>query len=94
MVISIEEVDRIAKLAKLKFDIDTKLKLQQELSNILDYVGQLKEVAPAALEAEENLEGVNLMRDDFDEQTTPPQDLLVAAPDREGDFIKVQSILD
>jgi aspartyl/glutamyl-tRNA(Asn/Gln) amidotransferase C subunit len=44
MAISLDEVNRIAKLARLSFDEDQKQKLQHELSAILDYVDQLKQV--------------------------------------------------
>jgi aspartyl-tRNA(Asn)/glutamyl-tRNA(Gln) amidotransferase subunit C len=95
MAISIEEVDRIAKLARLKFSEEEKVKFQTDLSSILDYVDQLKEVQ-TKLTDEINLEGANLMRDDVAEDSAIAvrDGLLSQAPAREGDFIKVKSILE
>jgi aspartyl-tRNA(Asn)/glutamyl-tRNA(Gln) amidotransferase subunit C len=95
MSISIEEVDRIAKLARLKFTDSEKQKLQTELSAILDYVDQLKKVegkAPALDMASE--EGVNLMRDDVAEQVPEPNEFLRQAPATEGKYLKVKSVME
>lgn len=94
MSISIEEVDRIAKLARLKFNETEKKKLQDELSKILDYVGQLKEVESKIADTPIDMEAANLMRDDYDEQSLSPEDVIKQAPAREGNFIKVKSVLE
>ena len=93
MSISLEEVNRIAKLARLSFNDDQKQKLQQELSAILDYVDQLKQVQDKALD-EVSPESVNLMRPDVAEQVPNPEEFLAQAQAREGSYIKVKSILD
>ena len=93
MSISIEEVNRIAKLARLSFNDDQKQKLQQELSAILDYVDQLKQVQDKALD-EVSPESVNLMRPDVAEQVSNPEEFLAQAQAREGNFIKVKSVLE
>lgn len=95
MAISIDEVDRIAKLAKLRFSEAEKQKLQTELSAILDYADQLKKIegkAPAIDLAVQD--GVNLMRDDVAETNIDREELLKQAPAREGNYIKVKSILE
>ncbi|MBI2356237.1 MAG: Asp-tRNA(Asn)/Glu-tRNA(Gln) amidotransferase subunit GatC [Candidatus Doudnabacteria bacterium] len=96
MAISLDEVNRIAKLARLRFTDEEKIKLQQELSAILDYVGQLKKVETKTVEEKlfEDLDSVNRMRDDFAEVQAEPAELLNLAPDREGDFFKVRSVLE
>lgn len=95
MAISLDEVNRIAKLARLSFDETQKQKLQQELSAILDYVGQLKELkGKAALQMGDDPDAINLMRNDVAEELADPEEFLRQAPDREGNFIKVKSILD
>ena len=93
MSISLEEVNRIAKLARLSFNDDQKQKLQQELSAILDYVDQLKQVQDKALD-EVSPESVNLMRPDVAEQVSNPEEFLAQAQAREGNFIKVKSVLE
>jgi aspartyl-tRNA(Asn)/glutamyl-tRNA(Gln) amidotransferase subunit C len=95
MSISIEEVDRIAKLARLRFNEEEKQKLQQELSAILDYVDQLKQVeGKVNIEMIEDPDAVNLMRNDVTEELTSPEEFLKQAPERQGNFIKVKSVLD
>lgn len=95
MSISIEEVERIAKLSRLNFTDDQKQKLQQELSSILDYANQLQTIQGKAAEVSVlDPSGLNLMRDDVAEMTEDPEEFLKQAPDREGNFIKVKSILD
>jgi aspartyl-tRNA(Asn)/glutamyl-tRNA(Gln) amidotransferase subunit C len=95
MTISIEEVERIAKLARLKFTGEEKQKLQTELSAILDYADQLKKIEgklPAIDLA--NQDGVNMMRDDVAEVGVSPEELLKQAPAKEGRFLKVKSVLE
>lgn len=95
MSISIEEVDRIAKLARLQFSDSEKQKLQQELSSILDYIDQLKDVEDKSGRAgEEDLDGVNLMREDDILPAENPEEFLVQAPAKQDKFIKVKSILE
>jgi len=93
MSISIEEVDRIAKLARLTFSPEEKQKLQTEMSAILDYVDQLKKVEGMAASPADS-EGLNLMRDDVAEMPIEPEEFLNQAPAREGRYLKVKSILE
>ncbi len=94
MSISIEEVNRIAKLARLEFDEPEKQKLQKEMSDILNYVDQLKEIESKSLNISEDPQAMNLMRDDVVEQKESPEEFLKQAPAREGNFVKVKSVLD
>ena len=94
MAISIDEVDRIAKLSRLTFNDQEKTKLQGELSSILTYVDQLKEVEGSGeLSLADNPDGSNLMRNDVVEVLADPEEFLAQAPDRQGDFIKVKNVL-
>ena len=93
MLLSLEEVERIAKLARLQFTEPEKQKLQSELTKILDYVDQVQEVA-AKEEQLPDPDALNLMRDDFAEATTDPKVLINQAPSTEGGFVKVKSILE
>ncbi len=95
MSISLDEVSRIAKLSKLDFFDAEKQKLQQELSNILEYVDQLKKIeSKVELNVADDADGINLMRDDVAIQADYPEDFLAQAPGRQGKFIKVKSILE
>lgn len=95
MTITPQEVDRIAKLARLSFPDAEKQKLQQELSSILDYVGQLQRIeSKVPISVADDPEAINLMRDDVAESVANPQEFLAQAPQRQGNFVKVKSILE
>ncbi len=94
MAISTDEVNRIAKLAKLTFTEEEKQKFTTELSAILDYADQLKQIEVPGSEENYDPDALNMMRDDIAIETTPAEDLLEQAPAREGKFLKVKSILE
>lgn len=94
MSISIDEVNKIAKLSRLNFTDEEKQKLQLELSGILDYVDQLKEIQGKVVEGSLDPDSINLMRDDVAIDYTPPEEFLAQAPAREGNFVKVKSVLE
>jgi aspartyl-tRNA(Asn)/glutamyl-tRNA(Gln) amidotransferase subunit C len=90
-----EEVDRIAKLARLTFDESEKPKLQKELSDILNYVDQLKELESKSSELDDiDPAALNIVRDDVAINSDDPEEFLKQAPAREGKFIKVKSVLE
>lgn len=95
MALTTEEVEKIAKLARLKFETSEKQKLQQDLTNILNYVDQIKSLGDK-VEAVlvEDKDAVNLMRDDVAVPVENPEKFLEQAPSREGHFVKVKSILE
>ena len=94
MAISLEEVNRIAKLARLSFNDSEKQKLQHELSDILNYIDQLKQVEGKIIAEQSDPDAVNLMRDDVVEMRESPEEFLKQAPAREGNFVKVKSVLE
>ena len=94
MSISLDEVNRIAKLARLSFTEDEKQKLQGELSAILNYVDQLKEIESKVASESYDKDALNLMRDDVVEISEPAEEFLKQAPAREGNFVKVKSVLE
>jgi aspartyl-tRNA(Asn)/glutamyl-tRNA(Gln) amidotransferase subunit C len=94
MSLSIGEVDKISKLARINFADSEKQKLQKELSDILNYVDQLKELEGRNIPLDIDKDSLNLVRDDIAIQSENPEEFLNQAPDREGKFIKVKSVLD
>jgi aspartyl-tRNA(Asn)/glutamyl-tRNA(Gln) amidotransferase subunit C len=95
MALSAEEVDKISKLAKLEFNDSEKQKFREDLSAILDYAGQLNDLSDKTVNiAAEDPDGVNLMRDDVAEPMPNPSLYLKQAPAKEGDYLKVKSILE
>jgi aspartyl-tRNA(Asn)/glutamyl-tRNA(Gln) amidotransferase subunit C len=95
MTISPEEVERIAKLTRLEFNDSEKQKFQHDLSSILNYVDQLKQLKiDDAPDIPADPDAVNLMRNDVAEPHLSPEDFLEQAPARSGNFVKVKSILE
>ncbi len=95
-MITPEDVDQLARLARLDVPAAEKEKLAHDLESILGYISDLKqakldEVDPAV----DNYLPVNVMREDTCELAPGlhTQELLEAAPDREGDYLKVKKIL-
>ncbi len=94
MSLSIDEVEKISKLARLKFSDDEKQKLAHELNDILNYVDQFKDLEHKVVAGDEDPDSINLMRDDVADQIENPAKFLEQAPAREGSYLKVKSILE
>lgn len=63
--IELSEVRHIANLAKLKFNEDEELKMQEDLSNILGYMEVLENIDTSNVEINEILStNMNVMRED------------------------------
>jgi aspartyl-tRNA(Asn)/glutamyl-tRNA(Gln) amidotransferase subunit C len=97
MALSVEQVRRIADLARLRLSAEEERVFAEQLSAILDHVRQLEEldvsgVPPMthALVAGE----VSPMREDGVRPGLSPQDALAAAPAREGTCFKVPRIIE
>ena len=93
MALSLEEVEKVAKLSRLSFSDAEKQKLQTELTDILNYVDQIKTLADKA-EVELDPDALNLMRDDVAEKLENTEKFLAQAQAREGGYLKVKSVLE
>ncbi len=96
-MVTIAEIENLVALARIEVSEEEKTALQKEVSAILEYVSQIKEVSASAISAPEAL-GVmppNVMREDTasHESGLYTETVLSAAPKREGDYIKVKKIL-
>ena len=95
-MISKEEVQHIAKLARLQLSEAELEKYQKELSLILDYIAKLKEVDIKGVEpTSHSIEMENITREDmvFPAEAKVKEKLLEQMPEKEGDYLKVKSIL-
>jgi len=95
MALTIEEVEHIAKLARLDLDGKEKSLYRQQLSNILDYIAKLRELDTAAVPptAGGNLERMDL-RDDRVRPGLATQALLRNAPASEDDQFKIPPVFE
>jgi len=97
-MISKQEVQHIAKLARLGLTEKEVEKYQKELSSILDYIGKLKKIdmeISNLLPTSHPFEVENIMREDQKSAKRKEQNakLLELAPQTKNDHLKVKSIL-
>jgi len=97
MSLSLEEVRRIARLARLRLTPDEEARFAVQLSAILDHVAQLAELDVSGVEpmthALADGEGAPL-REDVVQPSLPPDVALANAPAREGTCFKVPRIIE
>ena len=93
-MISKEEVQKIAKLARLELTGEEIEKMQKDLSSILDYFEILKK-AKKGKTVSKVAEGKNEVREDVSKERDDELvgKLLEQIPDRKEDYIKVKKVL-
>ena len=93
-MIDIEQVRKVASLARLELTEDEEQQFTGQLNSILDYVQQLDELdtkdVPPTTRA---IEVSNITRPDKLEVFEEREDILDGAPEREASFFKVPKIL-
>lgn len=94
MIIEIKDVEHLAELARMKITDGEKEGLKNDLEEILSFVSQIKNVV-IEIPTPEAGTTRNVFRDDRapHEAGVFTDDLLAAAPAREGDRIAVKKIL-
>jgi aspartyl-tRNA(Asn)/glutamyl-tRNA(Gln) amidotransferase subunit C len=96
VALSLEEVRRIAALARLRLSPEEERTFAEQLSAILGYVDQLKELDVSGVEPMTHaLAGGEVpLRADALLPSLPPSDALANAPAREGTCFKVPRIIE
>lgn len=94
-MITVKEVENLAKLARIRLEDDEKQGLTKEIDSILNYIDQIKQATvdidftpiPGAVH--------NVYRNDdiFVISEKDREQILNEAPDREGDFVAVKKII-
>jgi aspartyl-tRNA(Asn)/glutamyl-tRNA(Gln) amidotransferase subunit C len=97
MKLTKEEVEHIAKLARLGISEEEKEKFRDQLSSILEYVEQLKEVDTDEISPTAQVTGLeNVMAadviSDCDEETM--KKLVASAPMHDDNYIKVRGVFE
>jgi aspartyl-tRNA(Asn)/glutamyl-tRNA(Gln) amidotransferase subunit C len=90
-----EDVLKLARLARLTISDEEVEKYRTELSEILKYVEQLQNADVEGLEPTSQVTGLkNVMREDeIVDYGVTPDDLLRAAPNKEGRHVKVKRMI-
>ena len=95
MKITLDEVEHVARLARLALDVDEKQQMRRQLDAILGYIEQLRRVDTAGIEPTAHvLPLVNVMRDDEVRPSYPADAMLANAPDAFDGQFRVPRILE
>jgi aspartyl-tRNA(Asn)/glutamyl-tRNA(Gln) amidotransferase subunit C len=95
MSISLEEVEHISELARLKLTPEEKTRFQEQLSAILDYANRLQELDTAHISPTFSvLSSYSALRSDCSQPGLQKGDLLRNAPQIEQDQFRVPPILE
>jgi aspartyl-tRNA(Asn)/glutamyl-tRNA(Gln) amidotransferase subunit C len=93
--ITLDEVEHVARLARLELSADEKARMRGQLDVILGYVDKLRQVdVDGVAPMTHVLPLVNVMRDDEVRPSYPAEAMLANAPDAEGDAFRVPKILE
>lgn len=89
------DIGHVAKLASLKLTPDEEEIFDKQLSQILDYFSQLKEVETEKVEPIGHITGLeNVVRDDETMPSISQEDAIGQAPKTHNGFIEVEAILE
>ena len=91
----LEDVRKVAKLARLELGDDELATMARQLSAILDYVDQLKQLDTEGVEPLAHpLPLQNVFRPDELHDSLPVDEALRNAPARSGDYFSVPAVLE
>ena len=92
-MITIKDVEHVAKLARLNLTEEEKEKFTRQLGDVLKYVEQMNEVDTTNVEPmAHSIDFVNVMRDDKVVYEQNKETLMQNAPQEENGFFKVPKI--
>jgi aspartyl-tRNA(Asn)/glutamyl-tRNA(Gln) amidotransferase subunit C len=94
MKVSKNDIEHIAKLAKLKFDDEGAAKMQNEINTILQYVEKLNELDTSEIEPLVHVIDLkNVDREDVVNQALNVNDILKNAPSKTEKFFRVPKVI-
>jgi len=95
MTLTLEEVEHIAELARLKLTPEEKERYREQLSAILDYAARLQALDTAGIPPTASvLPSRSVMRPDEARPGLSLPDLLANAPDTEAEQFRVPPVLE
>jgi len=93
--ISREDVQHVARLARLELSEAERERMRVEMDAILTYMDKLRSLDTAGVEPTSHAVPLhNVMRDDEPRPSAPRDEMLANAPDRAGDFFRVPRIIE
>ncbi len=95
MALTMDEVRKVALLARLRLSDEELERMQQQLSSILDYMQVLQEVDVSDVPPTAQVtDVVNVMRPDEVRPSLPVDEALADAPARENGYFKVKPVFE
>jgi len=92
-MITIKDVEHVAKLARLELTEEEKELYTKQLGDVLKYVDQMNEVDTSNVKPmTQVIDFVNVMREDEVRYDVSKKDLMANAPEEENGFFKVPKI--
>lgn len=90
-----EEIEKMARLARLSAEEDEIMRFSGEVAAVLDYVAAVQEVKTDLSDGPVVGKVFNVMRADGQPHDSGKytKELLAAAPSREGNFVKVKKVI-
>ena len=93
--ITLEEVEHVARLARLELRPEDKERMRRELDGILAYIDKLRALDVDGVEPTSHAVPLtNIMRDDEPRPSFPRDEMLANAPDPHGDCFRVPKIIE
>lgn len=94
MLLTREEVQKIAQLCKIELKENEIEKFQKELSIVLDYASELQKVDTEGVEPISQVTGLeNILREDKSRASEFRDAIIANFPERKESFLKIKSIL-
>jgi aspartyl-tRNA(Asn)/glutamyl-tRNA(Gln) amidotransferase subunit C len=94
-MISREDVQHVARLARLALSDAELERMREQLSGILAYIDTLRALDTAGVEpTSHSVPLVNVMREDEPRPCLPQDEALASAPDRSDAFFRVPRIIE
>lgn len=95
MILTVEEIEHVANLARLELTPEEKEKMRIELAAIIDFADKLSEVDTEGIEPTAHiLDMNNVFRKDEVRPSFDVQDIIRNAPESSDNCIKVPKIMD
>ena len=93
--LSLEEIQKVALLARIELSDDELVVASTEISSILDFVDTIQNTDTAGVEPTSQVTGLtDVWREDLVEKCViAPKLLLASAPDMQDGYIKVKKVL-
>ena len=90
-----QDVEHVARLARLELSGAEKERMRRELDGILAYIDKLRALDTSGIAPTSHAVPVtNVMRDDVERPSLPQDEMLANAPDRQGELFRVPKIIE